>query len=195
MWPEYMVVEAPDYVPLPVGVTARDILRKVYAHYYFAREGEMNDKCYRIAIVVRRKDARSHNVHYVTRKDYYKDVLDPIGSTAGHGIRLVDVGVSSIVSVKTIIFYFEEQAVETPTPDLVSKPPDTVQCNFDRHKEKVQRILDELQACVVLKGGAKIPCKELGERTLAQILFMCEGNDIRANFELKSLPRTTPLRT
>lgn len=92
-------------------------------------------------------------------------------------------------------------ATEAPAPSVVLFK-DEVQCpkschsaTFAKHKEDAQRVLDELQACLVLSGGSKASIQNLANMTLAEMLFVCLPNNISVKVSLTSLPRTTPLLT
>jgi hypothetical protein len=76
--------------------------------------------------------------------------------------------------------------------DEVERPNGCPISNFDRYKEDIQRVLDELQACIVLAGGRKFPIKELGKMPLAEAMFLCFPNHIRIRAYQTRLDSSVP---
>ena len=92
-------------------------------------------------------------------------------------------------------------ATEAPAPSVMLLK-DEVQCpkscnrdTFERCKEEGQRVLDELQACIIIAGGKKITIQELANMSVAEMVFLCLPNNISVKVSLANLPRREPLRT
>lgn len=139
---------------------------------------------------VLRKDSQKEGKHLTVMYNYITQRMKEF-------IGLVSKMTGRTVTIKTD--GRRKKIVEVPPTVLLS---DAVQCpkgcipeNFERHKEAVQRALDELQACLVLAGGRKLTVQELANMTLAEALFLCLPNNIAIKATLMQLPRTGPLYT